>query len=238
MLGRTFGRFRVLGKLGEGGMGSVWKAEDTLLGRTVALKFLPESLAGSDSARQRFLREARSTSALAHPSIATLYEAGEDEGRLFLAVEFVDGETVSDRVARGPFEIAEAIRIATEAAEALSHAHERGVIHRDVTSRNIMIARDGHAVVIDFGLALHDHTARITTTGAAFGTVPYMAPEVLRGASASPRSDLYGLGVVLYEMLTGRRPFNGKNIRALALQHVSEPPDLTAGNQQPQRSLR
>lgn len=231
MLGRTIGRFRVVGKLGEGGMGSVWKAEDTLLGRIVALKFLPESLAASESARQRFLREARSTSGLDHPHIATLFEIGEEDGRQFLAVAFVDGETVSDRVARGPLAPREALRVAAEVAEALGHAHGRGVVHRDVTSRNIMIAKDGRAVVIDFGLALRDHTARITTTGATFGTIPYMAPEVVRGGAADARSDLYGLGVVLYELLTGRLPFaEERGVAALyaSANRKPEPPSAHA----------
>ena len=208
MLGKTVGRFRILEKLGEGGMGSVWKAEDALLGRIVALKFLPESLDLSPTARKRFLREARATSALDHPGIATLFDVGEDEGRLYIAIAWVDGETLSDYRAHGPVPVAEALRIAADAAEALEHAHTRGVLHRDVTARNIMVARGGRVILIDFGLALRDGTSRMSASGATLGTLPYIAPEVVKGKPADFRSDLYSLGVVLYELITGRLPFD------------------------------
>ncbi|MEP7027502.1 MAG: protein kinase [Candidatus Eisenbacteria bacterium] len=208
MLGRTVGRFRVVAKLGEGGMGSVWRAEDSLLGRPVALKFLPDSVDLSPSARKRFLREARATSALSHPGIATVYDVGEWRGRLYIAIALVEGETLSDFCARGPVPIAEAMRIVAEVAEALEHAHTRGVLHRDVTARNIMCTPEGRAVLIDFGLALRDGTSRISASGATFGTVPYIAPEVAMGRPADFRSDLYGLGVVFYELIAGRLPFD------------------------------
>jgi eukaryotic-like serine/threonine-protein kinase len=206
LIGQQVGRFRIVAKLGEGGMGSVWRAEDPLLGRFVALKFLSE---GSETAgaRQRFLREARVTSSFDHPGLATVFDAGEHEGRLFIAIAFVEGETISDALTAGPLSLADAVRIGAEAAGALEYAHVRGIVHRDISSRNIMRGRDGHVVLIDFGLAVLRDTRELTTSGTALGTLAYVAPEVLRGEPASRLSDLYGLGVVLYEMVTGRLPF-------------------------------
>ena len=225
MIGQRVGRFRVVTKLGEGGMGSVWKAEDPLLNRLVALKFLPRDLADSPAASKRFLREARATSALQHSGIATLYEAGEHDGRLFLAVSFVDGETIADRVARGPLPLTEAVRIAADAADALEHAHIRCIVHRDVTSRNIMIARDGRVVVIDFGLALPANTSRITTSDHAVGTVAYLAPETLTGVTADARSDVYSLGIVLYEMVSGALPWPSDRPAAVIYSAMNERPE-------------
>ncbi len=223
--GRTIGRYQILGQLGRGGMGSVWKATDTLLGRTVALKFLPESTADSVTARRRFLREAKAASSLDHAGIATVYDAGELEGRLFIAVAHVDGETLAEVAARGPQPAGEAVRIVAAAAEALAHAHEHGVLHRDVTARNIMLSRDGRVIVVDFGLATHRGATRLTLTGAPLGTVAYMAPEVAQGRKADERSDLYGLGVVLYELLTGTLPFMADRSEALIYAAVHQPPE-------------
>lgn len=168
MIGSTVGRFRIVAKLGEGGMGSVWKGEDTLLGRSIALKFLPESLATQTDARRRFLREARAASALHHPGIATVFDAGEADGRVYIAMYLVDGRTLSDVVSRGPLPVADAVRIVQEAALALAlaYAHDHGVLHRDVSSRNIMLDSEARVVVQDLGLALPEgaprgeHTAR------------------------------------------------------------------------------
>lgn len=225
MIGRRLGRYQILSKLGEGGMGSVWKAQDTLLSRIVALKFLPNSLVSSPDARRRFLREARAASALSHPGIATVFDAGEADSAFYIAFEYVNGETVTDLVSRGPLEIDEALRIAGAGLDALAHAHTRGVIHRDISGRNIMVASDGRVAVLDFGLALPDGTTRITAPGAAVGTVAYMAPEVIQGGPADARTDIYGLGVVLYEMLTGTLPFVGERPEALLYAAVHEPPE-------------
>ena len=213
MVGRNVGRFRITAKLGEGGMGSVWKAEDPLLARPVAIKILPRDLVDSDADRRRFLRGAKAASALAHPGIATVFEAGEDASELYLVTECVEGETVAERLTRGPLEVREALSVAAEVAEALDHAHGHGVIHRDVSSRNIMLTPAGKAVLIDFGLALQDQGT--TTSGDIKGTVAYLAPEVVLGNSPGTRSDLYGLGVVLYEMLTGSVPFLGDTAAAM-----------------------
>ncbi|MEE9270667.1 MAG: protein kinase [Candidatus Krumholzibacteria bacterium] len=222
MIGRTINRYKIVEKIGEGGMGTVWKAEDPLLERTIALKFLPESLSTSADARRRLLREARSASALNHPGIATVYDAGEEDGQVYIAMLFVDGATVAERIAQGPVRISEATRIARESCEALGHAHSQGVLHRDITARNIMTAEDGHVVVVDFGLALPEGASRLTRSGVAVGTTAYLAPEVLRGEKSDQRSDIYGLGVVLYEMLTGRLPFEAERQEALSYLAVHE----------------
>ena len=173
--GAMVGRFRLLALAGAGGMGKVWKAEDPTLGRAVALKFLPESHADSPIARRRFLREARAAGRLSHPSIAQVFEAGETDGRLFIAIEWVEGETLADLVARGPLGIPDALRIARDVALALAHAHQRGVLHRDVSARNIMVARDGRVMLLDFGLALPEGASRITSTASGF-SVPGSRP--------------------------------------------------------------
>jgi serine/threonine-protein kinase len=223
VIGRTLGRYRITSKLGEGGMGSVWRAEDPALGRTVALKLLSPALWASDTARQRFVREARAASKLDHPSIATVYDVGETDGLAWIAYQFIDGETVAACIARGPLPLAEALALAIETAQALEHAHERGVLHRDVTAGNVMVTREGRAVLVDFGLALPERGAHLTTTGTALGTAGYMAPEVMRGQPADERSDLYGLGAVLYRMVTGRLPFEGDVPEAVIYRMLNEP---------------
>jgi eukaryotic-like serine/threonine-protein kinase len=221
MIGRVIGRYRIVEKLGEGGMGSVWRAEDSLLGRAVALKLMREGASGNPTARRRFLREARVASTLDHPGIATVFDAGEHDGGLFLAVACVDGDTLRQRIAAGPMAIAEAVRIAIDVADALGHAHARDVAHRDVTAANIMVTRAGRAVLIDFGLAAIRDASALTSSDAALGTVGYMAPEVVQGRTADARSDVYGLGVVLYEMLTGVRPFVAERPEAVLYEVVN-----------------
>jgi tetratricopeptide (TPR) repeat protein len=223
VIGRVVDRFRIVGRLGQGGMGSVWKAEDTLLGRPVALKILANEWTHSSDARARFLREARAASSLDHPCVATVFGAGESGAEVFIALALIDGETVSDLAAREPFAWPDAVRMALAVAEALAHAHARGVIHRDVSGRNIMIDRDGRVFVLDFGLARMVDRTRLTTTPTAMGTAAYMAPEVITGAEADPRADLYGLGVVLFEALTGTLPFGGERSEGVMYAAVHEP---------------
>ena len=224
MIGHSFGRFRITRKLGQGGMATVWLAEDELLGRPVALKLLSETLTGSAEARRRFLHEARTARLLDHPGIAAVHDAGETDGAAWLAMEYVEGETLSERIAQRLMPIEEAVRIVCAAAAALSHAHARGVVHRDVTPRNIMVTRDGCAKVLDFGLALVEGQSRVTTSNTTMGTVYYLSPEVATGHTADPRSDLYGLGVVLYETLTGALPFAGDRSEAVLYGIVNQPP--------------
>ncbi len=208
MIGQTIGPYRILTKLGEGGMGTVWKAQHIELpDRLVALKLLAEHLWSSEEARQRFRREAMAVSRLDHPGIATLYHAEQADGRFFLAFKFIDGETVARRTEGGPLALAEAVAVAVDAAEALAHAHAHGVLHRDVTAGNIMIDRQGRGVLVDFGLARSATDTTMTRTGTTQGTLPYLPPEVVKGEAADARSDLYGLGAVLYRMLTGHLPF-------------------------------
>ncbi len=227
MIGTIIGRFRLVGELGRGGMGTVWKAEDQLLGRPVALKLLSPSLASLPDARRRFLREARAASALDHPGVARVHDFGESGDRVYIAFACVQGETVSERAARAPLPYADAARIVAEAADALAHAHERGVIHRDITGRNIMVTTEGRAVVLDFGLALAAGSSRITSGSVTMGTAAYMAPEIAQGRAADERCDLYGLGVVLYELATGTLPFAGRRPEEVlysALHQAVEPP--------------
>lgn len=223
LVGRKLGRFRVTAKLGHGGIASVWKAQDELLGRTVALKVLDESL-GNSKTRRRFVHEAQAASLLDHPGIVTVYDAGESEGRAYMALTFVDGDTVTDLASRRLMPIEEAIRITTAAADALEHAHGRGVVHRDVTGRNIMVARDGRVIVLDFGLALAVGMTRLTSSETALGTMAYMSPEAISGHSLDVRTDIYGLGTVLFEALTGAFPFPGDRPEVVAFAKLNHPP--------------
>ena len=227
MIGGRVGRYRILAPLGEGGMATVWRARDELLGHEVALKILADALANSTEARRRFRHEGDVGASLDHPGVAAVYESGESDGVTFIAMALVDGETIAERLQRSLIPVPEAQRIAIVAAAALGYAHTRGVVHRDVTSRNIMLATDGRVLVLDFGLALAQGVSRVSTSNSTVGTVAYMSPEVLLGREADPRSDLYGLGVVLYEMLTGRLPFKGdrpETLQFAALHQPIEPP--------------
>ena len=210
MIGREIGRFKVVSLLGQGGMASVWKAEDRLLLRPVALKILSPELCRSPKARRRFLHEARTASSLDHPGIVAIHDSGGDEDLVYIALALIDGETVSTLAARGPMAPREAARIGMEAARALAHAHDHGVVHRDVTGRNVMVSRDGRAYVLDFGLALAAGTTRLTSSGNMVGTVCYLSPEGARSEEMDTRSDVYSLGVVLYEAVTGTLPFTGQ----------------------------
>jgi len=218
MIGQTISHYRVLERLGAGGMGVVYKAEDTQLGRLVALKFLPEDNVRDQAAVERFRREARAASALDHPNICIIYEIGEHEGQPFIAMQYLEGETLKQRLStRGTLAAGEVARLGLQIAEALEAAHAKGIVHRDIKPANVFCTVRGQAVVLDFGLAklLHpagDITAAdsLTQTGVAPGTLPYMAPEQLRGQPVDARTDLYALGCVLYEMATGQRPFRAE----------------------------
>lgn len=212
------GRFRVLEFLAAGGMGEVYKAEDTRLDRTVALKFLPKQLAEDRSALERFGREAKSASALNHPNICIIYDFGEDAGLLFIAMEYLEGETLGNRIKRGPLPVREAIEIALEVASGLSAAHQKGIIHRDLKPSNIMLTPTG-AKLLDFGLARYerpiettDETVTEPTREAQIvGTLPYMSPEQLKGGDVDARGDIFAFGAVMYEMLTGKRAFERRS---------------------------
>jgi serine/threonine protein kinase/tetratricopeptide (TPR) repeat protein len=222
IIGRTIGSYRIEARIGAGGMGEVYRAHDGKLDRPVALKMLPPELSGEPDRLQRFHREARAISSLNHPHILVIHDFGELDGRPFIVTEFIEGETLRARLARGPIAVADAVGIATEIASALAAAHERGIIHRDIKPENVMLRPDGYVKVLDFGLAKVVGQAAMTSEtvseliqtvpGFVAGTPRYMSPEQTRGEPLDARTDVWSLGVVLYEMLAGRPPFGGGTI--------------------------
>jgi len=235
MIGQTFGHYRILERLGAGGMGVVYRAHDEQLDRDVAIKVLPAASFRDPSARARLLREARTASKLNHPHICTIHEVGEAEGQAYIAMELVEGQALSARLAGGALPVEELLRYGLQLADALAHAHQRGIIHRDLKCANVIITPEGRAKVLDFGLAKRlsgEEVAEATTQtmdsltgpGTIVGTLAYMAPEQLRGQSADARSDIWALGVMLYEMVAGQRPFQGKTGFELSSAILSQPP--------------
>src|SRR6476619_1133958 len=221
--GAKLGPYEVLSPIGAGGMGEVYKARDTRLDRTVAVKVLPEHIAKREDARARFEREARSVASLNHPNICVLHDIGSHEGAGYMVMEFMEGETLAARIEKGALPLDQALRFAVQIADALDRAHRAGVTHRDVKPQNIMLTRDG-VKVLDFGLAKSmpkpgpaedTLTAPLTSEGTVLGTPQYMAPEQLEGKEADARSDIWAFGAVLYEMVTGLKAFQGKNYSSL-----------------------
>lgn len=222
MIGKTVSHYKILEELGRGGMGVVYRAEDIDLGRDVALKFLPPEVTRAAEVKERFLHEARAVASLSHPNICTIHEIGEHEGDSFIAMEYIEGPSLKERVAAGPIKLDEAIDFAIQAAEGLSAAHGKGIVHRDIKADNIMISESGRAVITDFGLAKSAGRTQLTKEGSTLGTVAYMSPEQARGHEADHRSDIWSLGVVLYEMIAGRQPFPGEYEQAVIYSIIND----------------
>jgi serine/threonine protein kinase len=236
--GATLAHYRIVSKIGAGGMGEVYLAQDTKLDRKVALKILPAELASNRERMERFVREAKAAAALNHPNIAHIYEIAEADSVHFIAMEFVQGETLDASINGKPLELKEALAIATQIAEGLSEAHRHGIIHRDIKPGNVMITARSRVKVMDFGLAkvieareaisAEAETRRILTSpGAIIGTVPYMSPEQVKGERLDARTDIFSFGVVLYEMLTGQQPFVAETgVATISAILTKEPPPL------------
>ncbi|MBA3514007.1 MAG: protein kinase, partial [Pyrinomonadaceae bacterium] len=236
--GTPLGRYEIRSKLGAGGMGEVYLAEDTQLGRRVAIKLLPPETISDENARKRLVREARAVATLDHSNICSIYEVSEADGRSFIAMQYIEGETLDLRLRRKPVELRETLTLASQIADALTEAHSHGIIHRDIKPSNVIITSRGQAKVMDFGLAKvipqaqaieseADTEALLSTPGAILGTVPYMSPEQVRGEALDARSDIFSFGVVLYEMLSGRQPFASESAAAtISAILTQEPPPL------------
>ena len=230
MISKTISHYKILEKLGEGGMGVVYKAQDTKLDRLVALKFLPPHLAADEQDKKRFIHEAKAASSLDHPNICNVHEIDETpDGQVFIVMAIYEGTPLNKKIENGPLKIDEALDVVIQAGEGLQVAHDKGIVHRDVKSSNIMMTDKGRAVIMDFGLARTGGATKLTKTGSTLGTVPYMSPEQARGEKVDHRTDIWSLGVVLYEMVAGRLPFQSAYSEAIVYSILNEePPPLTS----------
>jgi eukaryotic-like serine/threonine-protein kinase len=217
------GRYELQELVGSGGMSNVFRAYDRLLERSVAIKVLHDQFGRDDDYVERFRREARAVAQLAHPNIVTVIDRGEEDGRQFIVFEYVEGENLKALVSNGPLPVDEAVRLGSQVARALGFAHSRGLVHRDVKPQNVLLNEDGQAKVTDFGIARSLDVHGVTQTGTVLGTSDYIAPEQARGQQVDQKTDVYSLGVVLFELLTGEVPYEGDNFVAVAMQHVNEP---------------
>ena len=224
-MGQTISHYKITEKLGEGGMGVVYKAEDTKLDRPVALKFLAPHLLRDEEARKRFEREAKAAAALNHPNVCTVHEIAEVDGRTFIAMAFLEGESLDKKIETGPLKLKDALDIAVQTAKGLQAAHGKKIVHRDIKPANLMIGKDGHVTIMDFGLALLTDRSKLTRLDETMGTVSYMSPEQTYGMELDHRTDIWALGVVLYEMVTGRQPFEGHYDKAVMYSITNEEPE-------------
>ena len=227
--GSRLGQYEIVSLIGGGGMGLVYKAQDTRLKRLVALKLLPPELTRDKTAKERFFQEAQAASALDHPNICTIHEIDETpDGQLYLVMAYYEGETLKEKIEHGPLPFTDAIDAAVQVGQGLAKAHEAGITHRDIKPANLMLTVDGTVKILDFGLAKLAGAEGITQTGTALGTVAYMSPEQLRGQEVDQRSDIWSLGVVTYEMVAGQRPFKGEQLQAVSVGILqSQPAPLT-----------
>jgi serine/threonine protein kinase/Tfp pilus assembly protein PilF len=227
MIGQTISHYKIIEELGSGGMGTVYKAQDTRLDRFVALKFLPPHLSQAEEEKKRFIHEAKAASALDHPNICSIYEIDETaDGQMFIAMACYEGESLKDKIDRGPLQVEEALNITIQIARGLEKAHAKGIIHRDIKPANILITDDGQVKIIDFGLAKLKGRTILTKAGTTLGTVAYMSPEQTKGAKVDQRTDIWALGVMLYEMLAGENPFKGDYEQAVMYSIVNEDPEF------------
>jgi serine/threonine protein kinase len=223
MIGQTISHYHILEKLGEGGMGVVYKAQDAKLNRTVALKFLPQHLSASEQDKARFIQEAQAAAALNHPNICTIHGIEEHDGQTFIVMEFIEGQTLRDKGANVPLK--QTIEIGIQLAEGLAVAHEKGIVHRDLKPENIMLQKDGRVRVMDFGLAKLKGASRLTKAGSTVGTTGYMSPEQVQGLEIDHRTDIFSLGVILYELFAGQSPFKGVHETAINYEIVNVDPE-------------
>lgn len=224
MIGKTLFHYKILEKIGEGGMGDVYKAEDMKLQRIVALKFLPPERTRDKEAQQRFIHEARAASALDHPNIGTIYEINESEGQSFIAMALYKGGTLRDRIQAGTITIEEAVDITIQITQGLEKAHLKKIVHRDIKPANIMITEDSTVKIVDFGLAKLAGRTLLTKEGTTLGTTSYMSPEQAQGDEVDQQTDIWALGVILYELLTGEFPFKGDYEQAVIYSIINEEP--------------
>jgi serine/threonine protein kinase len=226
MIGKTIHHYKILEKLGSGGMGTVYKAEDTKLDRSVALKFLAPHLSRAEEEKKRFIHEAKAASALDHPNICNIYEINETEdGQMFIAMACYEGESLKVKISRGPLSVEEALDIAIQIAQGLAKAHSKEIVHRDIKPANILITEDHQIKIVDFGLAKLAGLTLLTKEGTTLGTISYMSPEQTQGTEVDHRADIWAFGVVLYEMLAGDRPFKGDYEQAVMYSIMNDDPE-------------
>jgi non-specific serine/threonine protein kinase len=228
MIGKTISHYKILEKLGEGGMGVVYKAQDTKLDRLVALKFLPQHLTSDSAEKERFIHEAKAASALNHPNITTIHEVDEFEGQMFIVMEYCEGRTLKQMIEKETLSVKKVLDIAIHVSEGLTSAHSKGVVHRDIKSDNIMVSPEGQVKIMDFGLAKLKGATKLTKSGSTLGTAAYMSPEQASGEEVDQRSDIFSFGVVLYELLTGQLPFKGEHSAAIIYSILNDEPQPVA----------
>ena len=228
MIGKTISHYKILEKLGEGGMGVVYKAQDTKLDRIVALKFLPQHFTSDPVEKERFIHEAKAASALNHPNITTIHEVDEFEGQMFIVMEYCEGKTLKQMIEKETLPVKKVLDIAIHVSEGLTAAHSKGVVHRDIKSDNIMVTQEGQVKIMDFGLAKLKGATKLTKAGSTLGTAAYMSPEQAQGEEVDSRSDIFSFGVVLYELLTGQLPFKGEHHAAIVYSIINEEPQPVA----------